>query len=294
MPTNLAPWSFLFSCLLSVTLLADTGSVEMGFHYPFDRRSDNFVMTTAAQADGKVLTIGLTEAKGFKQYAMGFGFLGVMDGTETRFNDSDAAHVTVAWKNDAGEVLGRVTNATPQKPRRGPKHPAAEWKALDATPAKLVWEVEIPAKAVQMEIVAVYTDTLTNTPSHAAKDRHRSNTSGDMPLIFASYSGKLAEGQWSFTARPEDVEETRQFSLGSFPTVAQIEATVTAVKKRLRDRTGYRIVARPPRLDGISAPIGIGYRDLIKKIDDATSAGDINGRLDTGFDVIPEPTAREF
>jgi len=289
MASNRAMFSFLTLFLISPVVGAGTDSAEMGFRYPFDDRSESFVMITSAEVEEGRLTVALEEARGFKRYSMGFGFLGVMDGTEPRYNDSDAGHVTVMWKDGAGDVVGRATNATPQTPKRNRQHPAAEWKQVnEGTPVKLIWSVPVPKRAVQMEIVAVYTDTLTNTPSHAAKDRKRANSSGDMPLLFASFSGTLEDGSWKITTRPEDIEQTRKFSLGSHPNVGQIEATVDAVKGRLYERTGYKIIARPNHLDGISAPVEIGYRELIKRIDDSINSGEINGRLDTGFDVVPQ------
>jgi len=282
-------WGFLAVILVSQATAAEPEVAKIGFRYPFESRTEHFVMTTSATVTGNRLTIGLAEEPDFKRHAMGFGFQGVMDGTEARFTDSDSAQVTVLWKGDDGQVVGRVTNATKQIPLRNKKFPAAHWKRLTTrSPEKLAWEVTIPEGAVEMNIVVVYTDTLTNPPHYAAKDRRRTSTSGDMPMIVASFTGMLEAGAWTISAQPDDLQNCRKFPEGDYPNVAQIEATVLAVKALVKERTGYKVIARPNSLDGISGPVDIGYRELQKKITDGIAAGTINSHTDSGFDVIPE------
>lgn len=283
--------SLLALFIFSPRLWAEPVAVAVGFKYPFEV-SERFVMMTSASVAGHQLTVGLSEESDFKRHAMGFGFHGVMTGTEAQFTDSDSAQITVLFKDEHGQALGRATNATPQKPLRNKKFPAAHWQRLTtASPERLAWEVAIPEGAVEMAIVSVYTDTLTNPPHYAAKDRKRTSSSGDLPLIVASFSGKFEHGAWTITARPQDVENTRKFQAGNYPNVAEIEATVLAVKALVKDRTGYKVIARPNSLDGISAPIEIGYRDLQKRITDGIKEGTINSHTDSGFDVIPEVAA---
>lgn len=263
-------------------------TAEMGFNYPFGDKGRTEVMKIGAKLEGGQLVVSLDESDGYRHYSMGFKFGPVMDGTDTYYSDSDSAQVAVVWKNDKGETLARATNARPQLPKRSKDNPAAEWnRVAEGPPAKLQWRTAIPQGAAVAEIVAVYTDTLNNPPHYAPRQPERAARGGDMPLVIASFSARRENGAWQVVPRPDDVASTRKFEAGAYPLIEDLVRTVAAVRTFVRDRTGYRLVARPTSLEGIHSPMDLEYRELERRIDRAVAANEIANVHDTGFDIDP-------
>ena len=197
------------------------------------------------------LQILVKKGEGYDQVSQGHSLLDVFKGIGT---DQDSGQVAIIWKNNNHEGWNnndvRETNAV-QVPisMSHRKDGAAKW---DQNGDGISWEVQIPADAVYVKIILIYTDILEGNYT-----QNSSSGRGDMPAIVGSWEGtKDADGNWSFTMNTGDITTTNGNAPGEGmknDKVSSIGGILNGMGFNLNERrknsstydTGYDIWSKP-------------------------------------------------
>lgn len=282
-----------------------TGLTQIECFYPF-RKLENTEPAVISdvrcvkKADGSVvLRVSVSAGPGYKSsHSLLFDLSG--EGT-----DNDSAQFAARWTDSDGNVVGYYCNAIAQSKSRDV---GAYWtKTKDGT---VQWETDaIPAGAVHMDIVLIYTDVLYGPSLNFDKYNRKY---ADVPVIMGYWTGSIEDGEWSLVAHPEVLPQ----QLEGDPFAADIMKMVVSTATLLREKTGYILAARPwtmgrlyqelllelsaqdkdklerpdevnevlilrkEKLDGLRKSIKLALRKAARE-------GRIHGDGDTGWDIIP-------
>jgi RHS repeat-associated protein len=262
-----------------------SGLEKIEYEYPFNKKG-HVVLNLSVDIRSNKLAIELLEGKEFHTYEHIFNFYNIVEGSPNNFKDTDSAQVAVRWTNKEGKEVGYRTNASLSTMARGTGD-AAEWTrgTAEAPNRRVAWNSRVPDGATHVEVLVIYTDILYGTP-HDAQNK---NGNGDLPAIIGSWTGDWTDKKgWKLVANSDELFKP----LEGYPNVEDYAKVIAQVRKTLKDKTGYNLVARPAGLEGLHYPPQDTYRETKEKIEkiinEAVKKKQINSDLDTGFDIDPE------